>query len=266
MDRFLDDANIKRKNIINKAQELKQRAQQMQQQFQQNAVLQQEQVQQNNALQEIIQARLEQDIETINQQDQSALNDIPIQNDMPIQQNVQQQEVIPQQASFNQGERSQQPDTISLLSAKESIQQSVQKEPTANIQEFETAEQAQQIQQEKQQLFTEQIQEFSTNRQDLKVTRKGNTRQAIVETQKMRALNKEAYRDKKVNNHDILLEKQNKAAYDLLDAKTELEILSRMIASLDSKKRPAYETRLASVQDKIKEQELRLSIINNLLK
>lgn len=65
--------------------------------------------------------------------------------------------------------------------------------------------------------------------------------------------------------HTVLLEKQKKAYNELVDLQTEFEIVSRMSLRVEEKLKPSYKTKIASIQTQIKEKELRLATIANLL-
>lgn len=63
----------------------------------------------------------------------------------------------------------------------------------------------------------------------------------------------------------LLLEKQKKAYNELLDLQVEFEIISRMSLRVEEKLKTSYQTKMASIQTQIREKELRLSTISNLL-
>lgn len=76
---------------------------------------------------------------------------------------------------------------------------------------------------------------------------------------------KENEKQRNMVNKNILITKQ-KEAYNLLsDYQIELKICSKMVLTVDKKLRPVYENRLKEWQNKIKEQEQRISVINDLL-
>lgn len=72
--------------------------------------------------------------------------------------------------------------------------------------------------------------------------------------------------DKKASTTDEILHKKQLEAFDkLLDLQVELKICGRMLTAVDKKLKSTYELKIKSLQEKINEQELRISTITNLL-
>ena len=63
----------------------------------------------------------------------------------------------------------------------------------------------------------------------------------------------------------ILLEKQRNAYNELVDLQVEFEIISRMLSRVEERLKPSYSTKIQAIQTQIKEKELRLATIANLL-
>lgn len=63
----------------------------------------------------------------------------------------------------------------------------------------------------------------------------------------------------------ILLEKQRISYNELVDLQVEFEIISRMLSRVEERLKPSYSTKIQAIQTQIKEKELRLATIANLL-
>ena len=84
-----------------------------------------------------------------------------------------------------------------------------------------------------------------------------------AETRQSRELNQRI--ENNMTDKELLLQKQNETNKEIKDLKLELEITSRMQLAVDDKLKTSYQTKVKSIQDKIKEKELRLSIITNIM-
>ena len=86
----------------------------------------------------------------------------------------------------------------------------------------------------------------------------------MVETQAFKNIKEEKIGHMGLNK-DILLEKYKEANINYETARIELEILSRMKNSVDKALQPTYDIKIKDQQKRIKEMELRASVITNLL-
>ena len=84
-----------------------------------------------------------------------------------------------------------------------------------------------------------------------------------AETRQARELNQKE--EPNMLDKELLLNKQNEVHKEIKDLKLELEITARMQLVVDDKLKTSYQTKVKSIQDKIKEKELRLSIITNIM-